>query len=153
MIETHEPKDGDFIALIEQLQKESAARLSGGGQQVITQLEKKQESNKGGSHFFAGRKPADMRSAAEVQAAFAQVADRASFSKLFGAALAIVIGALLAFYWLIASASLALLVVAAVMILWGARSIQRAWRRFSPRQNKQARVIVTKVFTAPTKPK
>ena len=40
MIDTHEPKDGDFVAYIEQLQKESAARLLGSGHHVITQLEK-----------------------------------------------------------------------------------------------------------------
>ena len=39
MIDTHEPKDGDFIAYIEQLQKESAARLLGSTQHLVTQIE------------------------------------------------------------------------------------------------------------------
>ena len=40
MIDTHEPKDGDFIAYIEQLQKESAARLLGITQHLVTKLDK-----------------------------------------------------------------------------------------------------------------
>lgn len=146
MIDTQEPKDGDFIAYIEQLQKESAARLLGSNQHLITQLEKKPSSGAADSHFFAGRKPADLRSAAQLQAAVAQVASRADIGQLIYSTLPIAIGFLLAFYWLLASASTALLIVAIGLIVWGIRRITRALRKLSPQQTPST--VAPKVFSA-----
>ena len=96
MIDTHEPKDGDFIAYIEQLQKESAARLLGSTQHLVTQLEKAPSGGVNKSdHFFAGRKPADLRSAAQLQATLAQVVAVPSLVGLFASMLPILIGAFL----------------------------------------------------------
>lgn len=150
MIDTREPKDGDFVAYIEQLQKESAARVLGSGHHLITQLEKKQPSSaKDGGHFFAGHKPADVRSAAQLQATLAQIAAVPSVNHVFTSALPILIGALLALYWLIASASIAPLIIAIALIAWGVRRLQRALRQLSPRENKQAQTLVANVFTSP----
>lgn len=151
MIDTQEPKDGDFVAYIEQLQKESAARVLGSSQHMITQLDKTPASNanKDGSHFFAGRKPADLRSAAQLQATLAQIAGVPSVRHILTPALPIVIGALLAIYWLIASASIVPLIVALGLIFWGVRSVGRALRQFAPHQNKELQTRVASVFTAP----
>ncbi|MEP6609300.1 MAG: hypothetical protein ABJA83_11545 [Burkholderiaceae bacterium] len=151
MIDTHEPKNGDFIAYIEQLQRESAARLLGGGHHVITQLEKKQAStaNKDGSHFFAGRKPADLRSAAQMQATLEQMAAVPSVIRLFTSAVPILLGMLLALYWLVASASIAALIMAVALVIWGVRRVQSALRQFSPREIKPAHTMVAHAFTPP----
>ncbi len=151
MMNTQEPKDGDFIAYIEQLQKESAERLLGSNHPLINQLDKTQA--KGDGHFFAGRKPADLRSPAELRAALSQVAAHAPVGRLLRAALSIAIGVLLALYWLIASASIAVLFIGIALIVWGTQRINRASRQFSPQQGEQARVQVSKVFTATHKTK
>ena len=157
MLDTHEPKDGDFVAYIEQLQKESAARLLGTGHHVITQLEKKPGSNanKDGSHFFAGRKPADLRSAAQLHATLSEIAAVPSLQNIFTAAIPILIGAAFALYWLIASTGFVPLIIGIALIFWGARRFQRALRLLSPPlQSAKAQTLVTSVFTAPpVKPK
>ena len=149
MIDTQEPKDGDFVAYIEQLQKESAARLLGSGHHVITQLEKKPAvtANKDGSHFFAGRKPADLRSAAQLQATLAQSAAVPSSGHVLSAAVPVVIGALIALYWLFASTTIVVLIVAVLLIAWGVRRFQRLIRQFAPRENPALKTQVASVFT------
>ncbi len=155
MIDTHEPKDGDFIAYIEQLQRESAARLLGSTQHQVTQLEKPPSTAANTSdHFFAGRKPADLRSAAQLQATLAQVAAVPAIAPLFTSAVPILVGVLLTLYWLVATASLAPLLIGIALIFWGIRRFQRALRQFSPRENPQAQAFVSKVFAArPSKAK
>jgi hypothetical protein len=151
MIDTHEPKDGDFIAYIEQLQKESAARLLGSTHHLVTQLGKTPATgpNKA-DHFFAGRKPADLRSAAQLQATLAQVAAVQPIGPLFASALPILIGAMLALYWLVGAASIVPLVIGIALILLGVRLFRRALRRFLPTPNKHAQTLVSKVFAAPS---
>jgi ABC-type multidrug transport system fused ATPase/permease subunit len=150
MIDTHEPKDGDFIAYIEQLQKESAARLLASTQHLVTQLDKAPPDgvNKA-DHFFAGRKPADLRSAAQLQATLAQVVAVPSLVGLFASMLPILIGVLLALYWLMASASFVPLLIGIVLIVWGTRLFERARRRIAQRPNKETQALVSKVFAAP----
>ena len=149
MIDTHEPKDGDFIAYIEQLQKESAARLLASTHHLVTQLDKKPAAgaNKA-DHFFAGHKPADLRSAGELRASVAHVAAQLSPSQVFASALLIATGVLLALYWLIASTSIALLAIGTALIFWGVRRFSCALKKLSPQQGNQA--LVSKVFSAGT---
>lgn len=148
---TQEPKDGDFVAYIEQLQKESAARLLSSTHHLVTQLEKTPAAgaNKA-DHFFAGRKPADLRSAAQLQATLAQVVAVPPIGPLIASALSILIGAAFAFYWLVATASIVPLALGIGLMAWGLRRFQRALRRLSPQPTKQAQPLVSKVFTAPT---
>jgi hypothetical protein len=151
MIDTHEPKNGDFVAYIEQLQKESAARLLGSGHHVITQLEKKPASsaNKDGSHFFAGRKPADLRSAAQLHATASQIAAAPSMHHIISSVVAILFGAAFGLYWLIASTSFVPLLIAAGLIVWGVGRFRRALELLSPGQNKNPQALVASVFTPP----
>ena len=150
MINTQEPKDGDFIAYIEQLQKESAARLLASSQHLVTQLDKTPAggTNKA-DHFFAGRKPADMRTAAQLQATLAQVIAVPSLAGLFASILPILIGALLALYWMVASASFLPLFIGIILIVWGARQFERARRKIAQQPAPQTQAI-SKIFAAPT---
>ena len=148
MIETHEPRDGDFIAYIEQLQKESAARLLG-EHHALTELDKNASASKPGGHFFGSRKPADLKAAAAANPALAQLA-RESATGLLYAALAIFIGVLLTLYWLFATASIVLLVIGIGLLAWGVQRIKRVVRKVGPRR-RQAQALVTKVFTPPVK--
>ena len=150
MIDTHEPKDGDFIAYIEQLQKESAARLLGSTQHLVTQLDKTPAGGANKSdHFFPGRKPADLRSAAQLQAALAQIVAVPSLAGLFASMLPILIGVFLTLYWLVASASFIPLLIGIALIAWGTRLFERARRRVAQQPNKQTQALVSKVFAAP----
>lgn len=150
MIDTREPKDGDFIAYIEQLQRESAARLLSSTQNVVTQLEKTPATGANRTdHFFAGRKEADLRSAAQLQATLARVAATPVIRPLLTSAVPMLIGTLLTLYWLVATASIAPLVIGIALIVWGVRRFQRALRQFSPRESKQAQALVSNIFTAP----
>lgn len=149
MTDTHEPKNGDFIAYIEQLQKESAARLLSGSQHLVTQIENAPPGGVNKSeHFFAGRKPADLRSAAQLQATLAQVVAVPSLVGLFASMLPILIGAFLALYWLVAAASIVPLVIGIMLIAWGVRLFERARRRISQQPNKQTQALVSKVFAS-----
>lgn len=149
MIDTHEPKDGDFIAYIEQLQKQSAARLLAGTQHLVTQLDKKPTATANNAdHFFAGRKPADLRTAGELRASVAQVAAQVSPSQVFASAILIATGFVLALYWLIASTSIALLFVGTALIFWGVGRFSRALKKLASQQGNQA--AVAKVFSAGT---
>lgn len=150
MIDTHEPKDGDFIAYIEQLQKESAARLLGSNHHLITQLDKKSPAAaaKGDGHFFAGRKPADLRSAGELRASAAQAVRQPSPGQVFTSAILIATGVVLALYWLIASTSIAPLVIGTALMFWGVRRFISALKKLSPQQGNQA--LVSKVFSSAT---
>lgn len=149
MIDTHEPKDGDFIAYIEQLQKESAARLLASTHHLVTQLEKTPATgaNKA-DHFFAGRKPADLRSAAQLQATLTQVAAVPSLVGLFVSAVPILIGMLLILYWLVGSASFLPLFIGFALIIWGVRLFERARRRISQQPSRHTQELVSKVFSA-----
>lgn len=150
MIDTHEPKDGDFIAYIEQLQKESAARLLGSTQHLVTQLDKTPTGGANRSdHFFPGRKPADLRSAAQLQATLAQIVAVPSLAGLFASSLPILIGAFLALYWLVASASFVPLLIGIALMVWGVRLFERARRRISQQPTKQTQALVSKVFATP----
>ncbi|MGZ8993147.1 MAG: hypothetical protein ACXW16_03945 [Burkholderiaceae bacterium] len=148
MIDTREPKDGDFIAYIEQLQKESAARLLASTQHLVTQLDRAPPAgaNKA-DHFFAGRKPADLRSAGELRASGAQAAAQLSPSQVFASAILIATGVVLALYWLIASTSIALLFIGTALIFWGVGRFSRALKKLSQQGNQ---ALVSKVFSAGT---
>ncbi|MDQ3446553.1 MAG: hypothetical protein M3496_10345 [Pseudomonadota bacterium] len=149
MIDTHEPKDGDFIAYIEQLQKESAARLLASTQHLVTQLDKKPSTGASKTdHFFVGHKPADLRSAGELRASVAQAAAQLSPGQVFASGVLIATGVVLALYWLIASTSIAPLVIGAALMFWGVRRFSRALKKLSPQQANQA--LVSKVFSAGT---
>ena len=149
MIDTQEPKDGDFIAYIEQLQRESAARLLAGTQHLVTQLDKKPAASANKTdHFFAGRKPADLRSAGELRASVAQVAAHLSPSQVFASAILIATGVVLALYWLIASTSMAPLFIGIALIFWGVARFSRALKKLSLQRGNQA--AVSKVFSAGT---
>ena len=151
MIDTQEPKDGDFIAYIEQLQKESAARLLGSTHHLVTQLDKPGAAGASkADHFFAGRKPADLRSAAQLRTTLAQIAAVPSLVGLFASALPILIGVLFTLYWLVASASFWPLFVGFALIVWGVRLFERARRRISHQPSQQTQALISKVFTAPS---
>ena len=148
-MDTQEPKDGDFIAYIEQLQKESAARLLG-AHHAVNQLEKSPAKGaaKSDSHFFAGRKPADLRSAAELQAALARVAAPMALAPLIIPALPIAVGAVVGLYWLLAGSGPALFLLAIGLVIWGMKRVLNA---LPPQRATQA--LVSSVFTTPVKPK
>ena len=155
MIDTQEPKNGDFIAYIEQLQRESAARLLGSSHHLVTQLEKAPATgpkNKA-DHFFPGRKPADLRSAAQQHASLARVVAVPSLVGLFASALPILIGTLLTLYWLVAAASFWPLLLGIALIVWGARLFERARRRISNQTSTQTQALVSKVFAPLAKAK
>ena len=122
--------------------------LTGSNHHLITQLDKNSPAaaGKGDGHFFAGRKPADLRSAAELRDSIAQVAAQVSPSQVFASAVLIATGVVLALYWLIASTSMAPLVIGTALMFWGVRRFSRALKKLSPQQGNQA--LVSKIFSA-----
>ncbi len=146
MIDTHEPKDGDFIAYIEQLQKESAARLLG-AHHAVNQLDKSPAKGaaQADSHFFAGRKPADLRSAAELQAAVARVAAPIALGPLIIPALPLAVGVLLMLYWLLIGSGPAVFLLAVGLIIWGVKRVLNA----VPSEDPHLHASASKIFGAP----
>lgn len=142
MIETNEPKDGDFIAYIEQLQKQQAARLDANRPQGAVPAA--QPANKRG--------PFDPR--ASLPAAEAAHAARERFrrsapssARLVGAALPVLVGVLVGLHWLIGGSGLAQLVVALVLIFWGARRFRRVLQGLASTQQAQASALISQLIS------
>lgn len=138
-----EPKDGDFIAYIEQLQKESAARLLASGAHTISQSHHAAKS-KSDDHFFTAHKqPTNQGS--ELRAALAQIA-APSIGLLFGAVVRIFFGVAFALYWLVVATSIVPLLIGLALIAWGIQRLIAASHRISD-QGRHARQVA-KVFAA-----
>jgi uncharacterized membrane protein HdeD (DUF308 family) len=82
-----------------------------------------------------------------LRASVAQVAAQVAPSQVFASAILIATGVVLALYWLIASTSIAPLVIGTALMFWGMRRFSRALK-LSPQQGNQA--LVSKVFSAAT---
>jgi hypothetical protein len=144
MIETNEPKDGDFIAYIEHLQKEQAARLVAArpGADAVPAATAKAMKDSG--PFEPLGKP----TAAGAQRAARDLLRQSSppIAKLLGAALPLLVGVLIGLHWLIAGSGPVQLVVAVVLVIFGVRRFRRTLLEFTSSEKAQASALLAQML-------
>lgn len=106
MIETHEPKDGDFIAYIEQLQKQQAARLHG----AAAELE---------NPSVPESQPAAQKRTRSASR------PRQAIPGLAGAVVPLFLGLAVGLHWFIGGGGLPSLLVAVALVAYGAKQLHR----------------------------
>jgi hypothetical protein len=135
----NEPKDGDFVAYLEALQRESAARL--GQQHISTQAAPAQPAAK--DHLFESRK-LDPRH--EAQAVLERFLRRDGDALLVKPLVAAVVGITALLVWL-ERGGMFWLLVALVTLWYGIPRLVRAFRAFDlPKPNRAA---IDQVFGKP----
>jgi hypothetical protein len=149
MIETNEPKDGDFIAYIEDLQKQQAARLVANAHQTGTGTTPAGKATQSDGPFEPRAKP----TAAEAQRAARQRLRQAAppFARLLGAALPALIGLLIGLHWLVAGSGPVQLVIAVFLLIFGARRFKRAMQGLTAEEHAQAAALLKQFAVKPDK--
>lgn len=135
----NEPKDGDFVAYVEALQRQSAARL---GHQHIAAPGAVQPPAK--DHVFGERKPPDPR--AEARAALERFLRSDGEAMLVRPLVAAVIGITALLVWL-GHGGLFWLLVALVSLWYGIPRVVRALRAFN--LPKATRSAIEQVYGRP----
>jgi hypothetical protein len=146
MIETNEPKDGDFIAYIEDLQKQQAARLVANAHQTGTGTT---PEGKAIDPFEPRTRP----TAAEAQRAARERPRQAAppVARLLGAALPVLIGLLVGLHWLIAGSGMVQLVIAVFLLIFGARRFKRAMQGLTATEHSQTSALLKQFVARPDK--
>jgi hypothetical protein len=171
-----EPPNGDFVAYIEQLQRESAARILAQSKQVMVDLP-------------AGRSPTSGRSASTTLAArpvsagnggygfdnaahgndgtgsvlplsrleadklLARLASERAKVQQVGTAISLVIGIALIFYWFASRAGVVPLLLGVGLLVWSVRKLRRGAVQRNAERTDAGRATVSKVFGhSPNKP-
>ena len=149
MIETNEPKDGDFIAYIEDLQKQQAARLVANAHQTGTGTTPAGKAMQSGDLFEPRAKP----TAAEAQHAARERLRHAAppIARLLGAALPALIGLLVGLHWLIAGSGPVQLVIAVILLIFGARRFKRVMQELTATEHAQASALIAQFIAKPDK--
>jgi hypothetical protein len=149
MIETNEPKDGDFIAYIEDLQKQQAARLVANAHQTGTGTTPAGKAILSDSAFEPRTRP----TAAEAQRAARERLRQAapSIVRLLGAALPALIGLLVGLHWLIAESGPVQLVIAVFLLIFGARRFKRVMLGLTATEHAQASALISQFIARPDK--
>lgn len=144
MIESNEPKDGDFIAYIEDLQKQQAARLVANRPQSGPVPAAPTKTAQDSGSFESRARP----SAAEAQRAARERLRQFAppLAKLVGAALPLLVGAVIGLHWLIAGSSPLQLIIALFLLAYGVRHLKRALQGFSPAERARASALVAQLM-------
>lgn len=145
MIESNEPKDGDFIAYIEQLQKQQAARLVVAKSDAVTVPGAPGTAMQDSGRFEQHGKPAIAETSRAARGEhLRQFAP--PLAKLVGAALPLLVGVLIGLHWLMAGSSVAQLVVALVLVIFGARRLKRTLVGFTTVEKAQASALIAQML-------
>ena len=145
MIESNEPKDGDFIAYIEDLQKQQAARLVANRPQSGPVPAAPTKTAQDSGSFESRARPT---SAAEAQRAARERLQQFALplAKLVGAALPLLVGAVIGLHWLIAGSNPLQLIIALFLLAYGVRHLKRALQGFSPAERARASALVAQLM-------
>lgn len=151
MIDLHEPRNGDFVAYLEQLQRESAARLA----RPSTPMALPSSSASGAppprvvsaAESFANRsEPAT--GAVPVEQVVARLAASRAGSRAVGAAITLLIGAVLFFVWLFDTRSGFLFVAAIALSIWGFSRLRAALAELSGTERQVGREVIVRWLNA-----
>ncbi len=167
-----EPPNGDFVAYIEQLQRESAARILAQSKQVMVELPVGRAPRGGGAGSVTGTHPdarltslgtgmQDLAAAAPPEQAMTSVlplsrleadkllarlaSDRATAQQV-GSGIALIIGVLLILYWFTTRAGYFPLLLGGGLLMWSVRKLRRTAAQRADVRPDAGRAVIAKVF-------
>jgi hypothetical protein len=168
-----EPPNGDFVAYIEQLQRESAARILAQSKAVMVEPPAGQAPGTGRSAMTtilaarpvpAGYGDNDFGNAAhsedgtrsvlplsrlEADKLLARLASERAKAQQVGTAISLVIGIALIFYWFASRAGVVPLLLGVGLLVWSIRKLRRGTAQRVDARTEAGRVAVSKVFGRP----
>jgi hypothetical protein len=167
-----EPPNGDFVAYIDQLQRESAARILAQSKQAMVELPAGQvpASGRGTSTSIAARpvsagnggfgfdNSAHGNDAAgsvlplsrlEADKLLARLASERAKAQQVGTAISLVIGIALIFYWFASRAGVVPLLLGVGLLVWSIRKLRRGSAQRADARTQPGRDAISKVFGRP----
>ncbi len=167
-----EPPNGDFVAYIEQLQRESAARILAQSKQAMVELPTGRAPRSGSAAGAATVKteprssspspkapdPADIAhpqrntdsllplSRLEADKLLARLASDRATAQQVGAVIALIVGVLLILYWFGSRAGVVPLLAGAGLLVWSIRRLRRAATQRANAGLNTGRDVIAKVF-------
>jgi hypothetical protein len=165
-----EPPNGDFVAYIEQLQRESAARILAQSKQVMveppagqalgtgssattTALDARTESaGYGGSGFGNAAHSKDgiasvlPLSRLDADKLLARLASERARAQQVGTAISLVIGVALIFYWFASRSGVVPLLLGVGLLVWSIRKLRRGTSQRADAHADAGRTAISKVF-------
>lgn len=142
---SNEPRNGDFVAYLEQLQRESAARVLAQSKPPMVQ------HPEGGARLdHSGASPAEATALTRLQAdeLLARLASHRASAALIGPAIGVVFGAALLLYWIVGRVSLVTLLIGVGLMVWSIRRLLSA-ARGRPVSPHATQTLVSRTFGKP----
>jgi hypothetical protein len=147
-----EPPNGDFVAYIEQLQRESAARILAQSKQVMVEPPAGQALGTGSSATTTAL-DARMESAGYGGYGFgnaaqllARLASERARAQQVGTAISLVIGVALIFYWFASRSGVVPLLLGVGLLVWSIRKLRRGTAQRADAHADAGRTAISKVF-------
>ena len=172
MASAAEPPNGDFVAYIDQLQRESAARILAQSKQAMVELpaSRSPASGRSASTTLAAR-PASAAnggygfdnalhgkddtgsvlplSRLEADKLLARLASERAKAQQVGTAIGLVIGIALIFYWFVSRAGVVPLLLGVGLLVWSIRKLRRGAAQRADARTDTGRAAVSSVFGRP----
>jgi hypothetical protein len=167
-----EPPNGDFVAYIDQLQRESAARILAQSKQVMVELpaSRSPTSGRSASTTLAARPVSagnggygfdnalqgkddtgsvSPLSRLEADKLLARLASERARAQQVGTAISLVIGIALIFYWFASRAGVVPLLLGVGLLVWSIRKLRRGTAQRADARTDPGRAAVSTVFGRP----
>lgn len=165
-----EPPNGDFVAYIEQLQRESAARILAQSKQVMVEPPAGQASGTGRSatttvlvarpepagyggygfgnaaHSKDGTASVLPLSRLEADKLLARLASERAKAQQVGSAISLIIGVALIFYWFASRSGIVPLLLGVGLLVWSIRRLRRGTAQRADVQADAGRAAISTVF-------
>lgn len=162
-----EPPNGDFVAYVEQLQRESATRILAQSKPVMveplapgtgrsattTALDARPESAGYGSYGFGNAAHSEDGTASvlplsrlEADKLLARLASERAKAQQVGTAISLVIGVALIFYWFASRSGVVPLLLGVGLLVWSIRKLRRGSSQRADARADAGRTAISKVF-------
>ncbi len=162
-----EPPNGDFVAYVEQLQRESAARILAQSKPVMveplapgtgrsattTALDARPESAGYGSYGFGNAAQSKDGTASvlplsrlEADKLLARLASERAKAQQVGTAISLVIGVAMIFYWFASRSGVVPLLLGVGLLVWSIRKLRRGSSQRADARADAGRTAISKVF-------
>jgi len=140
---SNEPRNGDFVAYLEQLQRESAARLLAQTKSPLVQLPAGTAR-----HDHPAAAPAEPAAMPRLQVdeLLARLASQRASTARVGPTLGVVFGAALLLYWIAAGSTPLTLLIGIGLVVWSIRRLRQAGIERAAASRAKSEAIVSHVF-------
>ncbi len=165
MLTSQEPRDGDFVAYIEQLQRESAARIRAQSQVPMVELPANPPTRAGAPHpaqpplpgpvaagqatrrgSMSGNETAPVLDRRQAEEMLARLARSGGTSQNASAGVALAIGAILLLSWFVFDTGALPFLIGIGLTLWAVSRLRRAARQTTGMAGQRGREQVSHIF-------